>query len=62
MQYDRLRKLEKLCAAIVKYNEHRSPNHDQFLVRKDMFQRIRENIAGDVFDGKGNPLKDLEIF
>lgn len=33
--------LRKMCQAIVKYNEFRNEESEQFLVRRDMFIRIK---------------------
>ncbi len=37
--------LKKMCQAIVKYNEHRDLDSEQFLVRHDMFLKIREALS-----------------
>lgn len=41
-EHDRLLALEKICKAIVEYNKDRKPINGQYLVRNDMFQKLKE--------------------
>jgi len=36
--------LRKMCEAIVKYNELRDEKNDQFLIRHDVFIRIKRKL------------------
>ena len=40
--------LIKMCQAIVKYNENRNSDSEQFLVRRDMFIRIKYALEGEL--------------
>lgn len=43
----RIVSLIKMCSAIVKYNENRNSDSEQFLVRRDMFVRMKDALEGD---------------
>ena len=44
-ELDKAITLKKMCQAIVKYNENRHPNNEQFLVRRDMFKKIEQALS-----------------
>jgi len=36
--------LKRICQAVVKYNEFRDENSEQFLIRHDMFIKIKQKL------------------